>query len=482
MLIVNWKPNKNSSIPIYKQIVDYIKEKISTGEWDIGSKLPTQRELAKILEVNRSTVVEALDELKAEGLIEGKRGGGTMIVNNTWSLLVSTPPPNWQSYIESGIHKPNLPTIQIINKLESEKGIIRLGTGELASGLYPHDMMKMVLNSVSQKVTSLGYEEPKGLMFLRETISEYLKKYGINVLPSKKLIVSGSIQALQLISIGILQRGSTVLIEKPSYLSSLNLFQSSGIKLKGIPMDNHGIKADELIKSINYKNPNLLYTIPTFQNPTGNVMSEERRNEILKICTKHRLPIIEDDAYRELWLDEEPLKPLKAKDKNGDVVYLGSVSKTIAAGLRIGWLVGPENVIEHLSDIKMQIDYGTSSLSQWVLAEWISSGLYDKYLLELRNALRTRRQLALNVLEKYFVDIATWNKPKGGFYIWIKLKKHISMSKLFELSYKKGILINPGNIYDSSNNENIRISYSYASLTDLEKGLEILSKLIRECY
>lgn len=482
MLIDNWKPNKASSIPIYKQIVDYVKEKISTGEWDIGSKLPTQRDLAKILEVNRSTVVEALEELKAEGLIEGKRGGGTTIVNNTWSLLASTPPPNWQSYITNGIHKPNLPTIQIINKLENEKGIIRLGTGELSSELYPHDMMKMVLKNVSRKATSLGYEEPKGLMFLRETISEYLKKYGVNVSPSKILIVSGSIQALQLISIGILQRGSTVLIEKPSYLSSLNLFESSGIKLKGISMDNCGIRTDELVKSINYKNSNLLYTIPTFQNPTGYIMSEERRNEILKICAKHRLPIIEDDAYRELWLDEEPLMPLKAKDKNGNVVYLGTVSKSLAAGLRIGWLVGTENVIEHLSDIKMQIDYGTSSLSQWVLAEWISSGLYDKYLLELRHELRIRRQVALNVLEKYFVDIATWNKPKGGFYIWLKLKKQISMNRIFELSYNKGILINPGSIYDFSNNENLRISYSYASLTDLEKGLKILSKLIRECY
>jgi len=482
MLIINWKPDKKSYIPVYKQIIDYIKERISSGEWSIGSKLPTQRELAKIFDVNRSTVVEALEELKAEGLIEGKSGGGTIIVNNTWSLLASNPPLNWKNYILSGIHKPNLPTIQRINKLENEKGIIRLGTGELASELYPHDMMKKVLNNVSEKVTTLGYEEPKGLLFLRETISEYLKKYGINASPSKILIVSGSLQALQLISIGILNQGSTVLVEKPSYLSSLNLFQSLGIRLKGISMDSYGIKLDEIVKNTNYRNSTLLYTIPTFQNPTGNVMSEERRDELLKICAKERLPIIEDDAYRELWLDEEPFKPLKAKDKNGNVVYLGTVSKSLAAGLRIGWVVAPENVIEHLSDIKMQIDYGTSSLSQWVLAEWISSGLYEKYLIELRSELKVRRQLALNILEKYFSEIGEWNKPKGGFYIWLRLKKEISMNKLFELSYNNGILINPGNIYDSSNSQNIRISYSYASLTDLEKGLKILSKLIRKCY
>lgn len=480
MLNVNWKPNKTSSTSVYQQIVDYIKEMISTGEWDVGSKLPTQRELTKIFEVNRSTIVEAFDELKAEGLIEGRGGKGTIIINNTWSLMASISPFKWQNYIESGIHKPNLATIQKINRLEFEKEIIRLGTGELSSDLYPHDMMKIVLNNVSKKVVSLGYEEPKGSLFLRETISEYLKRYNINASPSKILIVSGSLQALQLISIGILEQGSTVLVEKPSYLNSLNLFQSCGMRLKGLSMDRFGIKANEIIRSKNNKNSTLLYTIPTFQNPTGNVMSEERRDEILTTCSKERIPIVEDDAYRELWLDKEPALPLKARDKNGNVVYLGTASKSLAAGLRVGWVVGPENVIEHLSDLKMQLDYGTSSLSQEVLAEWITSGLYEEYLLQLRNELRIRRQTTLDILEKYFSDIATWNKPSGGFYVWLKLEKPISLNKLFELSYKKGVLINPGNIYDFSNNQNLRISYSYASLRDLEKGLKILSKLIKE--
>lgn len=480
MLVVNWKPDKKLSTPLYQQIIDYIKKMISEGSFDIGSKLPTQRQLAKMFEVNRSTVVEALDELKADGLIQGKNGGGTVIVNNTWSLMASISSLKWQNYIASSIHKPNLPTIQKINKLEFQDEIIRLGTGELASELYPQNMMREVLNKVSNKVKALGYEEPKGSLHLRELISEYLRRYNINASPSKILIVSGSLQALQLISLGILKRGSTILVEKPSYLNSLNLFQSYGMSLKGIPMDSFGIIPNEVIKSRAKGNSTLLYTIPTFQNPTGIVMSEERRDKILKICLKERIPIIEDDAYRELWLDEEPPEPLKAKDKNGNVMYLGTASKSLAAGLRIGWLVGQENIIEHLGDIKMQSDYGTSSLSQEVLTEWISSGLYDKYLLELREKLRIRRQITLDILSKYFSDIASWNKPHGGFYIWLKLNKPVALNKLFELSYRKGILINPGNVYDFSNSENLRISYSYASLTDLEKGLKILSKIIRE--
>ncbi|WP_236898560.1 PLP-dependent aminotransferase family protein [Clostridium beijerinckii] len=482
MLNVNWKPNKMLSIPLYQQIVNYIKTMISTGEWDVGSKLPTQRELSKIFEVNRSTVVEALDELKAEGLIEGKSGVGTVIVNNTWSLITSISPLKWQNYILSGIQKPNLPTIQKINQLEFKDGMIRLGTGELSRDLYPYDMMKVILNKVSENVKDLGYEEPKGSLHLRETISKYLKKHNINVSTSKILIVSGSLQALQLISMGILKSGSTILVEKPSYLSSLNLFQSYGMNLNSVSMDNFGIKPNEIIKNKKNDNSTLLYTIPTFQNPTGIVMTEERRNEILEICSKERIPIIEDDAYRELWLDKEPPLPLKSKDKNGNVMYLGTASKSIAAGLRVGWLVGPENVIEHLSDLKMQMDYGTSSLSQKVLNELINSGLYDEYLLQLRNQLKIRRDVTLDILKRYFDSIATWSKPQGGFYIWLKLKKTLSLNKLFELSYEKGILINPGNIYDFSNSQNLRISYSYAPLGELEKGLKILSELIKKSY
>lgn len=478
MLMINWKPDTTSSVALYKQIVEYVKKRISTGEWPIGSKLPTQRELASNFQVNRSTIVEAIDELKSEGLIETKGSGGTIIVNNTWSLLASTPPPNWHNFINSGIHRPNQRTIQVINRLEFEEGIIRLGTGELSPELYPKEIMKTILSNISEKAQSLGYEEPRGSLSLRKTICIYLSQFGINVSPSSVLIVSGSLQALQLISIGMLHPGSIVLVERPSYLKSLFVFESAGMQLEGISMDRKGIEAHNIIHRS--QKTTLLYTIPTFQNPTGIVMPNERRRQILNSCEKYRMPIIEDDVYRELWLDEAPPLPIKSMDKNGIVLYMGSISKSFAAGLRIGWLVGPEPVIERLGDIKMQTDYGSSSISQLAVEELISSGLYSKYVRDLKEKLRERRQIVLEVLEAYYKDIAEWNRPNGGFYIWLKLKKPILMNKLFTLSSKEGLLINPGSIYDFSNNQYIRISYSYASLSDLENGLKRLSKLIKK--
>ncbi len=480
MLGIDWKPDKNAGIPVYRQIVNFVSNKIAEGAWHIGDKLPAQRTLARLFAVNRSTVVEALEELKAQGLVEGKFGQGTKIINNTWSLMLSTPPPNWQNYINSGIHKANSPTIQIINKLELTAGITRLSTGEVSPELFPHQMMKKVLGRISDRVNSLNYLGPLGLPELRQALSQYLTKYDIHLPPSCILIVSGSLQALQLISVGMLQPGSTVYVEIPSYLKSLQVFQSSGMTLTGVPMDQRGILPQMIVNKKSINDTALLYTIPTFHNPTGTVMSAERRSALLEWCQSNRLPIIEDDAYRELWLEETPPLPLKAKDPTGMVLYVGTVSKSLAPGLRLGWLAGPESVVERLGDIKMQTDYGASSLSQWVLTEWLQSGLYDEHLNILRNHLRQRRDMVLEMLASRYKDIATWNIPAGGFYIWLKLNRNISTDKLFTVALNENLLINPGNVYDFSKNQCIRISYAYADLTTLDRGLRRLAELIEE--
>ncbi|MED4727403.1 PLP-dependent aminotransferase family protein [Aneurinibacillus migulanus] len=479
MADLQWKPNSSPSIPLHKQIEEYIKEKILNGEWTVGTKIPSQRALAAAFGVNRSTVVTALDELTALGFIEGKSGGGTRVINNTWSLLTSTPPPDWNTYVKAGIHQPNLPTIQEINRAEFVPGVIRLGTGELSPELLPTDKMETIFRNLSQRAMPLGYEGPKGNLYLRQQISTYVKSLGIDCSPSSILVVSGALQALQLISIGLLHRGSTILLEKPSYLYSVHVFQSSGMKLFGVPLDEQGIQTSLIAQFKKQHNGALLYTIPSFHNPTGTLMSEKRRTQLMKVCENESLPIIEDDVYRDLWLDAPPPKPLKAFDKNGIVLYLGSMSKTVSPGLRIGWVIGPEPVIDRLADIKMQTDYGSSSLSQWAAAEWFSSGLYEEHIESVREQLKIRRETAIQALEKHIGDIATWTAPTGGFYIWVRLLPTISIRKLFEKALAEGILLNPGNIYDLHANQYLRLSYAYASLTDLTSGIEKLSILIR---
>ncbi|MER1998448.1 MAG: PLP-dependent aminotransferase family protein [Lysinibacillus sp.] len=476
---IEWKPQRNASVPLHKQISNYLKKKILNGEWTIGTKIPSQRQLAEQFHVNRSTIVFALEELAADGLIESKVGNGTQVINNTWGLLSSTPPPDWINYVKSGTHKPNMSIIQKINKAETDPNIIRLGTGELAPDLLPHEQMKQILQIDNARSLSLGYSEPKGSLLLRKTVSEHLLKKGINVSPESILIVSGGLQALQLIAMGLLKRGSTILHETPSYLNSVHVFQSAGMNLLGIPLDEEGIKHDSIGRIKRQHHAALLYTIPTFHNPTGTVMSEERRMALLKVCQNASLPIIEDDVYSDLWFEEPPTKPLKAFDTQGNILYIGSVSKTLSPGLRIGWIVGPQPVIERLADIKMQTDYGSSSLSQYAVEKWISSGLYEKFLKKIKEELKYRRDFTIRILENYFSEIATWNVPSGGFYIWLKLRTGISTRKLFDIALRDGILLNPGCVYDASDDRHLRLSYSYASIDQLEKGLIRLAQLIK---
>lgn len=467
--------------PKYQLIVDFIKGKIAKGEWAIGTRIPSQRHLANMFHVNRSTVITALEELIADGLIEGKTGMGTVVTNNTWTLMGNKSSTNWNENITLGIHKPSVSMVQEINKAESNNDLIQLSKGELSPELFPLEDMRFIVQKVSNQLTPFGYEEPKGNIKLRQAISDYLKIRGVDVSPSSILVVSGALQAISLISTGLLQRDSTVFLEKPSYLYSLTIFQSIGMELKGVPMDEEGLVVQSIYQH-QEKGKNIIYTIPTFHNPTSTLMGEKRRGELVEYCEREQLPIIEDDVYRDLWMDAPPPTPLKSRDHYGNVLYLGSLSKTLSPGLRIGWMVGPESVINRLSDLKMQTDYGSSTLSQLVAAEWLSSGLYDRHMEKVREQLKIRRGIALEALEKYLSPYATWDIPKGGYFIWVKIKPRFQVKSLFEKALAKGILLNPGSIYAEKSGQFIRISYGFASNDEIKKGIFKLSEIINNQY
>lgn len=476
-LQITWKPNKTSSVPIYRQIVQYICDKIANGEWTIGSRLPSQRTLATIFEVNRSTITTAIEELTSYGIISGKSGAGTRIVSNTWSLMLPTK-PGWKKLISSGYFQENNRRLQQINQLEFVPNIVRLGTGELDPRLFPKKMWTEVLQKMSTEITSLGYVEPLGIMELRQAIVEHMRQFGINVVTKNVLITSGSLQALQLIASCMLEEGSTVFAEAPTYLKSLQMFQSAGLNLKGIPMDHDGLEYWQISKQLQLTESSILYTIPTNQNPTGITMSEVRRHKLMDFCIKNRLPIIEDGAYQELCFDDEKTIPLKSIDDNEMVLYVGSASKTLAPGLRIGWVIASEPVIQRLGDAKMQMDYGASSLSQLAFAEFLKSGKYEKYLHKLKSVLKKRRDNALKILRQSFQDIAIWNEPIGGFYIWLTFNEDVEVDGLFERALDKGILLNPGDIYDFKHNRSLRLSFAYVTEEEFTSAMQKLRRMI----
>ncbi|APO42702.1 GntR family transcriptional regulator [Paenibacillus xylanexedens] len=482
-LNMGWKPNPSLDLPLYRQIEAYVRQKITTGEWSAGYRLPSQRIWAESMGVNRSTLVTALDNLAAAGLIEGRHGGGTYISGSGWHGIAHGATPNWNEAIEEGWYYPNLPEIQQINQAEFRPGIIRLGTGELAPELMPQDAFSDILHSLSQRSRTLNYLEPQGSLELREALSVHLQATGIQASPDSILIVSGSLQALHLISVGLLPRGSAVLLEKPSYLYSIHAFQSAGLKMSGIPMDNEGVHIARLEDAAQHVKDqdhiSLLYTIPSFHNPTGSVMSDHRREELMYTARTLGISILEDAAYSDLWLDKPPPSSLKARDQEGRVLHMGTLSKAVSPGLRLGWLVGPEPVIRRLADIKMQTDYGTSSLAQEASALWFAEGHHAGHMERLRPELRRRRDTMLELLQRHFHGIAEWEIPAGGFYIWLQFTvSPLSIRQLFHTCLEQNVLIHPGYLYDRLDASHIRLSYAYASPDEMERGLQCLAEAV----
>lgn len=473
---MNWRPTKQGEMTLQQQIIQWITGHIERGDWVAGTKLPTQRQLAMQFGVNRSTVQQALEELKSAGILEAKVGSGIYVADNSWHSLITQTQPNWQKYIDTSLHKPNYHTIQLINEYEQRNDVIRLGTGEPAPSLLPTADIEASLKELSLHPKALGYSSPQGNDRLRAAICEYVKKRGIHVKPQNICIVSGALQALQLIAVGLLEQGAIVFQDQTSYLNSVHPFQSVGMQMMAI---HRGEQLAQTLAQQKRKRQAVYYAVPTLNNPTGEVWTTHEKRQLYEACKASRIPIIEDDVYHELLFEAAP-PPLKSMDDSGQVLYIGSVSKTLSPGLRIGWLIGPTTVIERLADIKMQTDYGSSAISQEIVLHWLQSGKYEKHIEDLRQKLQRRAHYVENILKEKFNHLANWNKPKGGFYIWLKFHEPIVDKELFTKLLHRQVLINPGYIYDPQDAHHIRLSYAYGTYEELQSGLEKLYECVEE--
>lgn len=482
--------NRESQTPIYIQIKKQIEDQIASGKLPPNFILPAERVLCDKLHVNRSTIIKAYMELKAEGLVESKVGSGTVVLaqlsRESDQDNMYIPPLRWSQLESKRVTKLNEQTISnILSVFEKEK-LISFASGISSADSYSLDLLKDMQNHINEKYKEkLFMPTPvDGCSELKNTIKSCLLEKGINAGLKQIMVTSGSQQSIEFFARLLIEPGDVVLVEEPTYIGAIQAFESYDARLVGIPMDEDGMRLDILESCLVKFRPKFIYVQPNFQNPTGATMSFKRRKEILKLAYFYNVPILEDDPYGELHYSGEQLPSLKSLDSNDYVIYSSSFSKTISFSLRVGYVVASESIINKFIKFKQITDIQTSTMSQYIIHEFVSKGYIKPHLEKIRSNYKYKRDLMMTELSKASIPDLKIFAANGGYFIWVKLPNNIRISELTKMLGSMGVVIMPGDVFYpgySFDNNYIRLNFSYPKESEILEGIKILVECIKKC-
>ncbi|GAA4716964.1 PLP-dependent aminotransferase family protein [Brevibacillus fulvus] len=363
---------------------------------------------------------------------------------------------------------------------------IRFNAGYPAPDLVPlaglqEAVVRLIDEEQDLPLQYLGSPRMEGL---RQSVQDRLRFRGISLSGAELMITSGAAQAIDLVGRALLGQEDWILVESPTYMEALEIFRNYTDRITGIPVDEQGIQTD-LLRQLLDKNreagramPKFVYTIPSFQNPTGTTMSAERRQQLLQLAAEYDFLIVEDDAYGELAFAEPPV-PLKAHDTAGRVIHIGSYSKVIAPGVRIGWIAAPQRLIEAFDWFKKDLN---ASFVQATVAAYLEKLDFPLHLETLRNAYRARRDLMLECLEQAMPKQVRWLVPEGGYFVWIDVPG-TDTGELLTKALQLGVSYVPGKYFfvePADGKSLLRLSFSYVDLEQIRLGITRLAKAIAE--
>ena len=480
--------DRDSHLPLYVQIAGQIRGMITGGVLKIGDRLPANRELSKVLGVNRTTVNTAYEELLADGLIESHVGRGTFISavpsppRRAWMKEQAPPPPPIQWGPMLAGRKPDHWLSGMPHALPSNDAF-SLAYALPPSDLFPIDEFRRSVDRVLRKQgrTLIDCGAAAGYAPLREYIASQASLSGRAVGPEQVLITNGCQQSLNLIRQVLVRPGDEVVLETPTYPGALSVFCGYDSKYSCVPVGDAGLDLALLEDALSQRRPRLIYTIPSFHNPTGVTMDLPARRKLLQLAAKYRVPIVEDDIYGELRYDGPSLPSLKALDEHGVVIYINSFSKIGFAGVRVGWITADSAIIDALTIAKRGNDLHTSLLPQAAVYEFSRHGLLAKHLKRMKKACTERRDAMLSALEKYFPEELTWTRPEGGMSVWVTLPESINATQVLIESMEKGVIFSPGEHFhpNLSPENNMRLAFSTASPAAIEEAIKRLGVILK---
>ncbi|MCZ8520692.1 MULTISPECIES: aminotransferase-like domain-containing protein [Paenibacillus] len=468
---MRWKPQPDTGVPVFKQIVRYFEEQILKGDLPPGARLPAERELAGQLHVNRSTVSTAYEELRAGGFVTSVKGSGTRVCELQWEEK-PVPVPNWRRYTGGRTFDPTASVYRRQQEAALLPGIVNLTKGELSPDLMPLELLRELAEEADYGRAFSYHDDFRGGAELRGTLADLtLAGHGISASPEHLVITAGVKHSLHLIAHTLLEPGDAIAVEGPSYLYAMGVFSAAGLRMVRLPMDREGL-IPEALPELYYKHRiRMVFTNPSYQNPTGTCLSAARRKKLLEVCESLRLPIVEDDPYSDLYLDQATPPPPSLKALSGGdrfVIYLGTLSKTATPGMRLGWIAAPLPAASRLAQAKNRMGYSTSHAGERLGGAYLRSPAAKVHLATVRRTLALRRSCMLQALREHAGGIAlplASDAQAGGFYLWLQLARPVPDRELVEAGIREGVLFYPGSLFGA---EPGFFQLTYASVGEAE--------------
>lgn len=380
--------------------------------------------------------------------------------------------------------------IRQLLKYASAKDFISFGGGMPNPKTFPMDDLKDIMDDVLTRYGNLAlqYGNTGGLADLRSAVAKMLEETeNFRPLDDQVIITSGSQQGLYELAKIFINAGDTIITEEPTYIGAISAFDANKAEMHSIKIDDNGMRTDlaedEIKKLIAAgKKPKFIYTIPTFQNPTGITMSLERRKHILEISAKYDIPVVEDNPYGELRYSGTKLPSLSALDRDAGVIYLGTFSKVMCPGLRMGYSVGPEEYIARTNLLKQALDLSSSTFSQFVAWQYLERGMIKKQIPKTVELYRRKRDIMLKALNDHFPEGSTWSRPDGGMFLWATLDSRIDTSEMLKESVTRGVAYVSGRAFlpSKARSSSMRLNFTFSEEEQIKTGIEKLGTLAHE--
>jgi DNA-binding transcriptional MocR family regulator len=376
--------------------------------------------------------------------------------------------------------------IRDLMSLATRADMISFAGGMPDNALFPTDAVQAIVDNLSEseRRTGMQYAPTTGYPPLLEALAAWLRKKGLPVDSNKLIITTGSLQAINIFGKMFIDPGDVILTENPSFIGALSAFNSYMPRICGIDMDRDGIVIEQLKHALAL-NPKFLYVTPTFHNPAGLTYSAERRHDLIEVMSKTDIPILEDDAYGDLYFSDgvtPDITPMKAtSDKENQICYIGSFSKTFGPGMRLGWMLINDDLYRKAELCKQCFDACSPTFTQVLASKFLASGQLENYVAGVRGIYKKRCEYMVDAIRRYFPEEATFVTPKGGFYIWIKLPAGIDETELLHEVIAEGAVFVVGSTFDPDGDPNgyIRVSYCNTDEEKIERGIQIIGNVLK---